>query len=233
MGMAHQQAMLALITEFIMDKVRQNPDLKSKEIMNDYQIEFGSTISYRKALIAKEMALRVVRGSYEDSFKILPLYCIELQMANPGTVTNINTTTEDRFKRFFWVFRPCIRSFTCLMRRVIDVDGSHLRGKYPGVLLVAVTHNATDKLLPIAFAFAEVERRDNWGWFLANLFISLGKPSNLTIVLDRQKGLVPALKNTIFAAMHCYCCRHIAKNINIGFSDRGSRAEILVCSKVI
>ena len=44
------------------------------------------------------------------------------------------------------------------MGPVIAVDGSHLRGKYPGVLLVAVTYDADKKLFPIAFAFAEAER---------------------------------------------------------------------------
>ena len=68
MGMAHRQATSALISEFIMDRVRKNVDLKLKEIMNDYQMEFGLTISYRKALIASEMALRTVQGSYEESF---------------------------------------------------------------------------------------------------------------------------------------------------------------------
>ena len=53
------------------------------------------------------------------------------------------------------------------------------------MLLVAVTHGANHKLLPIAFAFAEVERHDSWEWFLVNLFISLGEPSNLTVVSDR------------------------------------------------
>ena len=45
---------------------------------------------------------------------------------------------------------------------MIAVDGSHLRGKYPGVLLLAVTNDGNHKLFPIAFAFAEAERRDNW-----------------------------------------------------------------------
>ncbi|RWR83613.1 Transposase, MuDR, plant [Cinnamomum micranthum f. kanehirae] len=64
MGIAHKQASALLISEFIMDRVRQNVNLKPKEIMNDYQMEYGTTISYRKAHIAKEIALRAVRGSY-------------------------------------------------------------------------------------------------------------------------------------------------------------------------
>ena len=48
----------------------------------------------------------------------------------------------------------------------------------------------------------------------------VGEPPNLTIVSDRQKGLILALKNTIPFAMYCYYCRQIAKNIKDAFSDR-------------
>ena len=219
MGMAHRQATSTLITKFIMERVRQNVNLKPKEIMNDYQMEFGSTISYRKAYMGKEMALRMVHGSYEEPFQLLPLYYKKLELINPGTVKNIDTTSDDHFRRFFWAFGPCIRSYMSSLRPVIVVDGSYLWGKYPGVLLVAVTHDANHKLLPIAFAFAEAERRDSWESFLVNLFISLWELPNLTIVSNRQKGLIPALKTTIPAAMHYYCCRHIAKNIKAAFSD--------------
>ena len=155
MGMAHRQASSVLIIELIVDRVRQIVKLKPKEIINDYQMEFRATITYRMAYIAREMAPNMIRGSYEDSFQQLPLYCKELQMSNHGTVTNIDTTTEDRFIRFFWAFRPCLRSFMSSLRPAIAVDGSHLRGKYPSVLLVAVTHDANQKLLPVSFAFQE------------------------------------------------------------------------------
>lgn len=182
-------------------------------------MEFGSTISYKKAYIAKEITFCMVCGSYEESFQLLPLYCKELEFTNPGTVTNIDTTLDDRFRRFFWAFGPCIRSYTSSLRPVITIDDSHLRGKYPSVLLVAVTHDTNHKLLPIAFVFAEAECRDSEEWFLANLFISLEEPSNLTIISDRQKGLIPTLKNTVLAAMHYYCCLHIVENIKTAFSD--------------
>ena len=94
--------------------------------MNDYQMEFGTTITYRKAHVAKERALRAVRGSYEESFQMLPSYCIELQMTNLGTITNIDTTSKDRFRRFFWAFGVCLRSFINTCRPMIAVDVTHL-----------------------------------------------------------------------------------------------------------
>ncbi|XXG69188.1 hypothetical protein AAC387_Pa06g2118 [Persea americana] len=156
MGMAHRQASSALFTEFIMDRVRQNANLKLKEIMNDYQIEFGATISYRKAYIKREMALKMIRGLYGDSFQQLPLYC------NKHRHHKHRHHNKGPFQKFFWAFEPCLRSLTSSLRPVIAVEGSHLQGKYPGVLLVALAHDANQKLLPIAFTFTEAERRDIW-----------------------------------------------------------------------
>ena len=45
---------------------------------------------------------------------------------------------------------------------------------------------------------------------LCNLQIALGEPRYLTIVSDRQKGLVPAVEEVFPNAQHCYYCRHIA-----------------------
>ena len=68
MAMAHREASSELITEYIMDRVRSNNDLTPKEIINDFQMEFGCRITYKKAHKAKDIALRLIHGSYEESF---------------------------------------------------------------------------------------------------------------------------------------------------------------------
>lgn len=60
MGIAHRQASLELIAKYILDKVWLNNNLRSKEIMNDNQMEFEATISYRKVHISKEIELCLV-----------------------------------------------------------------------------------------------------------------------------------------------------------------------------
>ena len=78
MAMAHRQASSELIAEYIMDRVRSNNDLTPKKIIHDFQMEFGCHITYKKAYRAKVIAFRLIRGSYEESFRNLPLYCNEL-----------------------------------------------------------------------------------------------------------------------------------------------------------
>ncbi|XXG79908.1 hypothetical protein AAC387_Pa09g0875 [Persea americana] len=90
MGTPNMQASTQLIAEFVEGKIRCNNDFRPKEIINEYKTEFGTKITYRKTHMAREMALRKIRGSYEESFQILPLYCFELQRTNHGTSTNID-----------------------------------------------------------------------------------------------------------------------------------------------
>ena len=87
--------------------------------MNDYQMEFKVTISCRKSHIAKEIALLTVRGSYEDSFKMLLLYNAKLKITNTSTVTSIDTSDDNRFKRFY---------FFCHLVHVSDLS-HHLLGQ--------------------------------------------------------------------------------------------------------
>ena len=95
MGTAHPQASEKLIAEFIEERVRCNKDINPKEIISEYQMEFDTRSSYRKAHMAKELALRKVQGSHKESFQILPLYCNELKRTNLGIVTNLDITSDD------------------------------------------------------------------------------------------------------------------------------------------
>ena len=98
------------------------------------------TTSYGTCWRAKEKAVEEVFGTDDDSYKSLEAYLYVLKLANPGTVTHIKTETQENgFRRFlylFLAFGASIDGFQYL-RRVIVADGTHLTGKYKGVLLTA------------------------------------------------------------------------------------------------
>ncbi|XXG77428.1 hypothetical protein AAC387_Pa08g1582 [Persea americana] len=62
--------------------------------MSDFQMEFGVQISYRKAHMAKEIAMKQIRCSFEDSYRILCDYRLEMKRTNPGTVDNLWTDDD-------------------------------------------------------------------------------------------------------------------------------------------
>ena len=49
---------------------------------------------------------------------------------------------------------------------VICIDATHLRGTYKGKILMAVTKNANNMILPLAYAVVDEETNNSWRWFL-------------------------------------------------------------------
>nr|GFB22331.1 hypothetical protein [Tanacetum cinerariifolium] len=82
---------------------------REKEIMTDMKARFKVDISYFQAWRAKCYALKLLRGTPEESFAELPLYCHNLKVKNSGTITHIETHDPERFEIFFLqsVMRTC------------------------------------------------------------------------------------------------------------------------------
>ena len=72
----------------------------------------------------------------------------------------------------YWAFAPCIAAFQyCWL--VISIDGTHLYGKYKGVLMIAMATDANQKVLSITFAVVDKESGPSCGWFLECLRTSI------------------------------------------------------------
>nr|GEZ74738.1 hypothetical protein [Tanacetum cinerariifolium] len=74
---------------------------RGKEIMTDMKARFKVDISYFQAWRAKCYALKLLRWIPEESFAELPLYCHNLKVKNPWTITHIEPHDQDRFEIFF------------------------------------------------------------------------------------------------------------------------------------
>lgn len=76
---------------------------------------------------------------------------------------------------FFGAFRHDINAFR-LCRPVISVKCCHLMGLYKGEMLVDVTKDANNNILPADYAIVDEETSHSWCWFfLINLDILLLK----------------------------------------------------------
>nr|GEX09231.1 hypothetical protein [Tanacetum cinerariifolium] len=124
----------------------------------------------------------------KESFAELPLYCHNLKVKNPGTITHIETDDEDRFEIFFLAVGAAIRTFVSHIRPLIIIDGAHLKGK------------------------SETFR--SWDWFLRKLKeCIIGKQDNLTIISDGAASIASAINNVFPNAFHGRCCRHLLMNL--------------------
>ncbi|KAL0379000.1 UNVERIFIED_CONTAM: hypothetical protein Sradi_3205500 [Sesamum radiatum] len=177
----------------------------------------------------RNMAREEVYETWESSVQKLPKFMTALQKSNPGTVvewlhldTNIPSTKTLNY--IFWAFRLCIEGFR-YCRNLISIDGTHLYTRYKHKLLVAVTLNANQQILPIAFALVDEESLASWRWFLEMLakHLMLDDDDRICLISDRHSGLINAINFvpafTFPRGVHCFYLRHICSNFNTKYKN--------------
>ncbi|XP_060973682.1 uncharacterized protein LOC133038971 [Cannabis sativa] len=98
--------------------------------------------------------------------------------------------------------------------RIIHIDGTFLKTKYGGTLLVAVAYDANNQLFPVAFAIVDSENHDSWKYFLRKLKEAIGPVENLMFISDRHQSIEHAVDVVFPEACHSYawnkteCDRH-------------------------
>ncbi|XP_039140557.1 uncharacterized protein LOC120277782 [Dioscorea cayenensis subsp. rotundata] len=129
------------------------------DIQHDILCDHGVRLPYKQAWIGKEVAKGILHGNDVASYDLLIWYASKVSETNPG------------FKR------GC--------RPMLFLDGTHLLGKYGGILL-----GATAK---------DVYGEDDYHKII-------------TFISDRSKGLVNAIAKVFPSAPHGYCLRRLQAN---------------------
>ena len=117
-----------------------------------------------------------------------------LLRTNANSVVVLQSTPQIErpplFKRFFCGLQGLKRGFLNGCSPFLFFDGCHLRGRYGGVLLSAVTTDANCGLFPVAWAIVESECKESWGFFLTCLEEFIGPfeaEKHWHFMADRQK----------------------------------------------
>ncbi|KAH0636216.1 hypothetical protein KY290_036649 [Solanum tuberosum] len=72
------------------------------------------------------------------------------------------------------------------MRKVIVIDGTFLRRKYEGVLLLAVAQDAENHIFPVAFCVMDKEYGASYEYFFQNMRSFVDDVDELCIISDRH-----------------------------------------------
>ncbi|RYQ99185.1 hypothetical protein Ahy_B07g087081 isoform B [Arachis hypogaea] len=214
------------IAEAIKPLVEADPSIKVKSVIAEVQSKFNYTVSYRKAWLAKQKAVEKIFGGWEASYEALPIWFQAMCNKEPSAIVHFETmsayqgdeeVTDIRvLHRVFWSYYPCIRAFRHC-KPVVQVDGTHLYGKYKGCLLVAVSQDGNNNIVPIAFAIVEGETSDAWHFFLSNLRQHVVTRDGVGLISDRHESINAAIARSNGAwspprAFHMFCIRHIESN---------------------
>jgi hypothetical protein len=95
------------------------------------------------------------------------------------------------------------------------VDGTFLKGKGGGILLVACAKDTGNKIFIIAVASVSIENQENWQWFLSCISQWIVTPP--FVISDREKGLINAVNSVFPSTDHFFCFRHIMENMIVKF----------------
>ncbi|XP_073022649.1 uncharacterized protein [Primulina eburnea] len=116
--------------------------------MRDLHRDYGVEIGYRKVWKGKEIAMHDLHGSEKVCYNRLRWYCQAVRETNPGSVAEFGFSTG------------------C---RLIFLDGTHIKNKYKGSMLLAVTKDANDDVFTLAYSVIDAENDSNWELFCYHL----------------------------------------------------------------
>ncbi|XP_075103539.1 uncharacterized protein LOC142178109 [Nicotiana tabacum] len=169
------------------------------------------------------MILETLDGSFVDEYNKLDTYAIELRESNPcsDVVINISKNALENGKRIFLRIYVCFKAmkmgFKLRLKPFIGVDGTFLKGKAKGQLLVAVGQDAQNHFYPLAWAVVDKEIKYSWNWFLQLLqeSLDLKEGEGITFMSDMQKGLIEAIKTVLPQAHHRAYLDTVCKNQSV------------------
>ncbi|KAL4011078.1 hypothetical protein IC575_028124 [Cucumis melo] len=156
--------------------------------------------------------LRAVGLKDSNIFKIKK-YGEALKFTNPGTIFHMELEDDRFFKYLFMAVGACVRGFLNCIRPVIVMDGTLLKNKYRGQLIVAVCLDGNNQIYPLAFGVVDREIDDSIQWFLEKLKGAIGEVRNLGFVTDRKTCFAKGISSVFPSAFHYLCVQHLSPNL--------------------
>lgn len=169
---------------------------RPREIRQVIGGDHAVNISYWKVWRSREAAVEFAKGSCGASYQSLPNYLQRLIEANPGTLAHLDTDYVEsvgrRFKYMFIAMGESVKGFE-FVRKVVVIDGTHLRGKYAGCLLTASAQDGNYQIYPLAFAVVDGENDKSWEWFFEKFSSFVPNQSGVVFVSDRHASIYQGL----------------------------------------
>ncbi|XP_016168578.1 uncharacterized protein LOC107611133 [Arachis ipaensis] len=156
---------------------------------------------------------------------------VALLKTSPVRVGGEVDESTEYFHRLFWTFPPCVEAFKHC-KPLINIDGTHLYGKYGGTLLLAIAQDGNSNILPVAFALVEGENAESWAVFLSHLRQHVTPQERILVISDRHNGIKAALEAPDSGwkpphAYRAYCIRHVAANFALNFKGQDARRMLV------
>nr|AAN04209.1 Putative retroelement [Oryza sativa Japonica Group]ABG65916.1 transposon protein, putative, Mutator sub-class [Oryza sativa Japonica Group] len=221
---SHRQLTSKFIANRLFNAIKLQPTLSASALALYIFEVFQYRVKYGKAWRAREEAMKLIYGEWGEAYVRLPTLLQAIKQRNPSMiyhidthpdrVVNVDVVTKKIFMRAFWCFGPSIEAFKHC-RPVLAIDATFLTGKYGGALMTALSADAEDQLVPLAFALVEKENSRDW---------------EVCIISDRHAGIMNAMTTPIPGlppVHHRWCMRHFSANFHKAGADKYQTKELL------
>lgn len=189
------------LAERYLEDWRVDPNWKLEFFIKRAERECKTKLGYHKAYYAKKRALKMIFGDSDKEYEKVWDYAAAIRKYNPGSTAVVKVTGVEnqrpQFQRMYVCLKACKEGFIAGCRPILGVDGAHLKGGYPGILLTAVGKDGNNNIFPVAWAVVEIENAETWAWFLQLLREDLASVADavtwvheqdeVTMMSDRQK----------------------------------------------
>ena len=102
------------ICEKVKDWLIQDATLGASALQEKLKEHYKVTIHYKRVFDGKNLALKHLYGDWDSSFDNLYRFKAQVESCCPGSLVIIDHHTiadEIRFRRFFFILKPCIEGF--------------------------------------------------------------------------------------------------------------------------
>ncbi|KAJ9552957.1 hypothetical protein OSB04_017002 [Centaurea solstitialis] len=111
----------------------------------------------------------MIEGNPLELFTRFPQYFYNVELKDPNTVTDTTTNVTRHFATYFFAL-GC-----ALMRKMLIIDGVHLKGDYLGTMFLAVVMDTNNQVVPIAIEVAKSEGGESCSYVFQMLRMCIGE----------------------------------------------------------
>ncbi|GBG67077.1 hypothetical protein CBR_g78858 [Chara braunii] len=211
-------------------KLQEKIKINTTDLMKWFAGTINPPVCFSKCVRGRARLVEELKGAPEAEYIHLHTYCRVVRETNPGSIIELECN-GNVFVRIFFAFVASVNGFAHC-RPLLVLDGAHIRGKYKCCLLRATARDANDQCFPVTYAVVDAENEKNWKRFLVLLkrvCDAAHVPHNMiTIMSDRDKGLIPAVSEEFGDDRHAYCVRHVSDNLLKSLRVNKEQAKMLL-----
>ncbi|GMN59357.1 hypothetical protein TIFTF001_028458 [Ficus carica] len=171
-------------------------------------------------------SIEIVQGHHRQAKSWMIGECVKfcppkvkwLREKNHSSDIHIETDSEKSLK-YFYMCLAALKQGWPHCRPVIVVDGSALKARFGGMMLVTCGHDTYSSIFPLAFGIVSSETNESWKWFFEKLQDSIGTRESLAIVADTHNGIEYAANIVYPDANFGICVQHLTANLKMRYKD--------------